>query len=197
LSPSVSRRHFLCISAAGISSLSLRPVFASASEPSSRINPLIGASTSLKLGEGKTYPGSSTPFGLVQLGPDTMTGGDNAPGYSYDHTTIEGFSFTRMSGVGWYGDFGNLLMMPSTGAFKAASGRLAHMDEGWRSPFSHLSEKAEAGYYSVDLDRYEIRAELTAAPHAGILRFTFPKAETSRIQIDLRAALEGLRLANM
>jgi hypothetical protein len=34
LSPSVSRRHFLCISAAGISSLSLRPVFASAPEPS-------------------------------------------------------------------------------------------------------------------------------------------------------------------
>ena len=30
------------------------------------VNPLIGASTSQKLGEGKTFPGPTTPFGLVQ-----------------------------------------------------------------------------------------------------------------------------------
>jgi predicted alpha-1,2-mannosidase len=196
LSPSVSRRRFLSASAAGIASLSLKPAFAAAAPSSGwassrRINPLIGASTSQKLGEGKTYPGPSTPFGLIQLGPDTITGGDNAPGYSYDHTTIEGFSFMRMSGVGWYGDFGNLLTMPSKGEFKAASGRVTHLDEGWRSPFSHTSEKAEAGYYAVTLDRYEILAELTAAPHAGILRFTFPKAEDSRIQIDLARRIAG------
>lgn len=166
-------------------------MFAAGPKAADWINPLIGASTSQKLGEGKTYPGPSTPFGLVQLGPDTMTGGDNAPGYSYDHTTIEGFSFTRMSGVGWYGDFGNLQIMPSTGPFKAASGRLERIDEGWRSPFRHGFETVEAGYYSVDLDRYGIHVELTAAPHAGILRFTFPQSDTARIQIDLARRIGG------
>ncbi len=195
MNKTLSRRRFLRASSLAAASLSLRPVFAAAqekaSEPADSINPLIGASTSTKLGEGKTYPGPCTPFGMVQLGPDTWTGGDNAPGYSYDHTTIEGFSFTRMSGVGWYGDFGNLLIMPSTGAFQAAGGRLEHIDEGWRSPFRHETEKAECGFYSVWLDRYKIRAEMTASPHAGILRFTFPAAEQARIQMDLARRIGG------
>src|SRR6266850_1544960 len=74
------------------------------------INPIIGASTSSQLGEGKTFPGPATPFGLVQLSPDTITGGDNGPGYSWEHKTIEGFSLTHMSGIGWYGDLGNFLV---------------------------------------------------------------------------------------
>ena len=75
-------------------------LFGEARLPVDYVDPLIGASTSQKLGEGKAFPSATTPFGLVQLSPDTMTGGDNAPGYSYDHTAIEGFSFTQMSGVG-------------------------------------------------------------------------------------------------
>jgi putative alpha-1,2-mannosidase len=73
------------------------------------INPIIGASTSDLLGAGKTFPGSTTPFGMVQLSPDTITEGlkrpgsafegDIGPGYSYEHSTIEGFSFMHMSGV--------------------------------------------------------------------------------------------------
>ena len=50
------------------------------------VNPMVGASTSTKAGRsahglGKTFPGTATPFGLVQLSPDTKTGGDNGPGY--------------------------------------------------------------------------------------------------------------------
>ena len=63
-------------------------------------------------GLGKTFPGACTPFGMVQISPDTITGGDNGPGYSYHHKTIEGFSMTHMSGIGWYGDLGNFLVMP-------------------------------------------------------------------------------------
>ena len=44
-------------------------------------------------GGGKTYPGAALPFGMVQLSPDTVTGGDNGAGYSYGHPTIEGFSW--------------------------------------------------------------------------------------------------------
>ena len=134
----VSRRNFVIGSAAGAASFSLKPAFGATkvSSPGNAaqwIHPVIGASTSEKLGEGKTFPGPAAPFGMVQLGPDTHTGGDNAPGYSYEHTTIEGFSFTRMSGVGWYGDFGNLLTMPTVGPFEAACGREDHAGEGWRS----------------------------------------------------------------
>ena len=165
------------------------------------INPLIGASTSALLGEGKTFPGAATPFGMVQLGPDTITGGlkgpghayegDNAPGYSYEDTTIEGFSFTHMSGVGWYGDFGNLQVMPTTGAMKLDSGRINHIGEGWRSTYSHANERAEANYYAVMLEKYGIRAELTASPRAGMLRFNYPKNETARIQLNLARRIGG------
>src|SRR5580704_19288155 len=122
----MNRRRFAGLSVAAAASVWARPALGENREAAEFVNPLIGASTSQKLGEGKTFPGATTPFGLVQLGPDTLTGGDNAPGYSYEHTTIEGFSYTRMSGVGWYGDFGNLMTMPMVGEFKAACGRPDH-----------------------------------------------------------------------
>jgi len=154
------------------------------------INPMIGASTSTEYGEGKTFPGAATPFGLVQLSPDTITGGDNGPGYSWEHKSIEGFSFTHLSGVGWYGDFGNFQVMPTAGPLKTERGR-SGAEDGFRSRFHHETEVAKAGYYAVTLDDYKIRAEMTAAPRAGILRFTFPQAEQSRIQIDLARRVGG------
>jgi len=86
------------------------------------INPIIGATTDQAQGEGKTFPGAATPLGLVQLSPDTITGGDNGSGYSYTHSSIQGFSFTHMSGVGWYGDLGNFEVMPTCGDLKTSSG---------------------------------------------------------------------------
>jgi predicted alpha-1,2-mannosidase len=154
------------------------------------INPLIGASTDDQRNPGKTFPGAATPFGLVQLSPDTITGGDNGSGYSYEHTSIEGFSFTHMSGVGWYGDLGNFLVMPTTGPLKTERGTNGRQD-GYRSRFRHETETAQAGYYAVTLDDYKIRVEATAAPRAGILRFTFPKSDCSRIQIDLARRIGG------
>ena len=154
------------------------------------VNPMIGASTSVEYGEGKTFPGAATPFGLVQLSPDTITGGDNGSGYSYEHKSIEGFSFTHMSGIGWYGDLGNFLVMPTTGPLKTERG-VNGSEDGYRSRFQHDTEVAQAGYYAVTLEDYHVRAEATAAPHAGILRFTFPKSDQSRIQIDLARRIGG------
>ena len=154
------------------------------------INPFVGASTSVDYGEGKTFPGAATPFGLVQLSPDTITGGDNGPGYSYEHKTIEGFSFTHMSGIGWYGDLGNFLVMPTLGPLKTERGVNGGGD-GYRSKFTHDGEIAKAGYYAVTLTDNDIRAEATAAPHAGILRFTFPQNKQSRVQIDLARRIGG------
>lgn len=164
--------------------------------PASYVNPFIGASTStgkagVYHGLGKTFPGAATPYGLVQVSPNTITGGDNGSGYSYEHTTIEGFAFTQMSGIGWYGDLGNFLVMPTTGPLKTSRGKEENPGVGYRSRYAKDQEKASAGYYSCLLTDYNVRAEMTAAPHSGMLRFTFPENKQSRIQIDLARRVGG------
>lgn len=164
--------------------------------PTDFVNPFIGASTSTSAagvyhGLGKTFPGATTPYGMVQVSPNTITGGDNAPGYSYEHKTIEGFAFTQMSGVGWFGDFGNFLVMPTTGKLKKIAGREDGSITGYRSRYDKATETAQAGYYSAELTDYGILAECSATPRCGILRFTFPENEQSRIQIDLARRAGG------
>lgn len=164
--------------------------------PAEYVNPMIGASTSvgdagIYHGLGKTFPGADTPYGMVQVSPNTITGGDNGSGYSDEHTSIEGFAFTQMSGVGWYGDLGNFLVMPTTGKLKTISGSLEHPENGYRSRYDKDSEVATAGYYKALLSDYNITAEATAAPHSGMLRFTFPQSDTARIQIDLARRVGG------
>ena len=131
--------------------------------PASYVNPFIGASTNVDAagayhGLGKTFPGAATPFGMVQVSPQTITGGDNGSGYSSEHKTIEGFSMTQMSGVGWNGDLGNFLVMPTTGRMFTSSGKDGGI-KGWRSHYDKTSETARAGYYSVQLTDYNIKVE--------------------------------------
>ena len=167
-----------------------------AHNPARYVNPFIGASTNVEdagayHGLGKTFPGATTPYGMVQVSPNTITGGDNAPGYSYEHKTIEGFALTQMSGVGWFGEFGNFLVMPTTGTFTPIAGKEDGLIEGYRSRYDKSTEKAEAGYYSVNLTDYDIQVETSATPRCGILHFTFPENECSRIQVDLARRIGG------
>ena len=158
------------------------------------VNPFIGASTNTASsyhGLGKTFPGAATPFGMTQVSPNTITGGDNGSGYSYEHTSIEGFAFTQMSGVGWYGDLGNFLVMPTTGSLKTIAGKQDNTEGGYRSKYSKESETAKAGYYSVLLTDYNIKTEASATPRGGILKFTYPENKQSRIQIDLARRVGG------
>lgn len=183
----------LCLAITGCGSSNVK---AKKDEPSSYVNPFIGASTSVGAagvyhGLGKTFPGATTPYGMVQVNPNTITGGDNSPGYSYEHKTIEGFAFTQMSGVGWFGDLGNFLVMPTTGELKTIAGKEDGSIGGYRSLYNKGTEVAKAGYYSVELTDYNIKVEATAAPHSGILRFTFPENKQSRIQIDLARRVGG------
>lgn len=161
-------------------------------------NPMMGAVANEVKGHGggKTYPGAVLPFGMVQLSPDTITGGDNGAGYSYGHPTIEGFSFVHMSGIGWYGDFGNLQTMPISGPRRYFSGTNEFAkkpigEAGWASRFDHERETAHPGYYSVELTDYDILAEAVAARHTGALRFTFRRGGESHIVIDLFRRIGG------
>lgn len=165
--------------------------------PTDYVNPFIGASTNVDAagayhGLGKTFPGATTPWGMVQVSPNTITGGDNGSGYSYEHTTIEGFAFTQMSGVGWFGDLGNFLVMPTTGPLKLVAGKENNDSiDGYRSTYDKATETARAGYYAVKLDDYQIQTECSATPHCGILRFTYPANPLSRIQVDLARRVGG------
>ncbi len=181
-----------------LASLSVSGIGASvhAQRPVDYVNPFIGASTNTETarahhGLGKTFPGAAWPFGMVQVSPNTVTGGDNGSGYSYEHTSIEGFAFTQMSGVGWYGDLGNLLITPTVGELRTSAGRADDTASGYRSGYDKRSETASAGYYSVRLTDYDVLAEATVTLHAGALRFTFPESSQSRIQIDLARRVGG------
>ena len=172
------------------------------------VDPTIGTVGSVPSGSahggGKTHPGACFPFGMVQLSPDTVTGGDNGTGYNYRHNTIEGFSFNHMSGIGWYGDLGNLQIMPivGEGAFRSGSNREVPFagGAGWKSAFDHKNELARPGYYRVLLDRYAIRCEATVGCHTGQLRFIYPQADDCGLifnfsrRIAGRAAVQEIRM---
>lgn len=163
-------------------------------DPIQYIDPMIGATSQSPDHRptcGRTFPGAATPFGMLQVSPDTFTGLDNAAGYSDHHNSMEGFSWMHLSGIGAAGEFGNFLVMPSTGKFFPNKGKLEDPDGGFRSRYSHETEVASAGYYAVTLDDYDVRAELTTKPRAGLMRFTFPESDTSRIQIDFSRRMGG------
>ena len=149
------------------------------------VNPMIGTS-----GHGHTFPGATVPFGMVQLSPDTYNQGwDWCSGYHYSDNSIMGFSHTHISGSG-RGELLDVLMMPTTGAVQFEPGTKENPDSGYRSRFSHQSEIAKAGYYSVMLDDYQIKAELTATKRAGFHRYTFGKDETANLIIDMAHSIK-------
>ena len=141
------------------------------------VNPFIGTD-----GTGNTYPGAMTPFGMVQLSPDIgIPGWDRISGYFYPDSIITGFSHTHLSGTG-AGDLYDVLIMPTNSRFNQRIEANNHLPFSY---FSHQHETATAGYYSVDLLSYGIKAELTATPRVGVQRYTFPKDKQSKITVDL------------
>ena len=147
------------------------------------VNPFVGTG-----GHGHTFPGAASPFGMVQLSPDTRIDDswDGCGGYHYDDSFIYGFSHTHLSGTG-VSDYGDVLMMPTGGPRSIMP---SFNPKNYRSNYNHSSEVAEAGYYSVYLPAYEIKAELTVTPHVGIHRYTyyqsFDKSKfTAKVLIDL------------
>ena len=145
------------------------------------VDPFIGTA-----GHGHTFPGATTPFGMVQLSPDTGTEGwDWCSGYHRSDHSIMGFSHTHLSGTG-ASDYGDILFMPFTGQAFTRPGSKEDPDEGYRSRFAHDREEAQAGYYSVYLDDTDILVELTAAPRTGVQRYYFLPDREARIIVDLR-----------
>ena len=148
------------------------------------VNPFVGTD-----GYGNVYPGAQIPFGGIQISPDTNHRFyDAASGYKYNHTSLMGFSLTHLSGTG-IPDLGDFLFMPGTGEAKLTPGTPENPDEGYRSRYSHEREQATPNYYTVRLDDYGVKAEMTSGLRSGMFRFTYPKAEKAFILIDLNHTL--------
>ncbi len=119
------------------------------------IDPFIGTG-----GHGHTHPAATTPFGMVQLGPDTRKEGwDGCSGYHYTDSTLYGFSHTHLSGTG-VSDYSDILIRPLTGPEDLAE----------TVGFDKASEVAEAGYYAVTLDN-GIPCAFTASDRVGLHRY--------------------------
>lgn len=142
------------------------------------VNPFVGTG-----GHGHTFPGATTPFAMVQLSPDTRIDGswDGCSGYHYSDSIIYGFSHTHLSGTGC-SDYGDIAFMP-TFVSKA-------IEPIWKldklsASFSHKSEKAIPGYYSVKLDN-GVFVELTATTRVGFQKYTYAQNGYAWITLDLK-----------
>ncbi|WMI65166.1 GH92 family glycosyl hydrolase [Aestuariibaculum sp. YM273] len=153
-------------------------------QPADYVNPFIGTSN-----YGATYPGPIAPRGMASVSPFNVAGPQNplekdsqwlSNPYVNENKFLTGFSHVNLSGVGCP-DLGVLLLMPTTGDLKTN-----HLEYGT----TYKNEVAKAGYYSVDLDKYNTKVELTASEHVGVSRISFPKGE-SNLLLNL-----GLGLTN-
>ena len=161
-------------------SLALLPLAAATQSKSvlDLVNPFIGTG-----GHGHTFPGATTPFGMMQLSPDTrLEGWDGCSGYHFSDDHIYGFSHTHLSGTG-VSDYGDLLLMPFSGINQFNNG--ADGQDGYVSKFDKSKEKASPGYYQTILLKDSIIAQLTTSPRAGMHLYTFPKGKDKKLILDL------------
>lgn len=144
-----------------------------AGEISKYVNPFIGTGAIDGGLSGNNYPGATSPFGMIQLSPDTSEAPNwgDASGYDYNRNTIFGFSHTRLSGTG-ASDLIDITLMPTS------SGRTS-------SAFTHDEEKARPGYYQVMLKDENINAELTTTQRNGIHRYQYPAGKDAEIILDM------------
>jgi len=155
-----------------------------AQQPAEFVNPLIGTSN-----YGATFPGPIAPRGMASISPFNVAGPQNplekdsqwlSNPYVNENTFLTGFSQVNLSGVGCP-DLGVIMLMPTTGAIETN-----HLKYG----STYSKEVAKTAYYSVDLDKYNVKGEFTASKRVGVSRFTFPKGQ-SNILLNL-----GLGLTN-
>jgi predicted alpha-1,2-mannosidase len=130
------------------------------------------------------YTPGAAPFGMAKPAPSTNGSygnvhGWDATGYDFRHTSIEGFAnFHEFQ-------LGGLLFAASTGPIQTIPGKMEDPDGGYRSRFDHKDEISTAGYYSVLLKDYNIKAELTATKRVAFHRYTFPATTDAHILFDI------------
>ena len=160
---------------------------ATAEDPASLVDPLVGTSGNGFDGATDTFPGADAPFGMVQWSPDTPSkpaGG----GYNYGDSAITGFSLTHVSGPGCSA-FGDVGILPTIGAVTdpaAAS-----------QPFSHASEVASPGYYEIMVGMPSVRVRLATSTRAGVGSFAFPATPQANLLVNASSNQAGVSDADV
>ena len=171
----VAATFILALAAASCSSLHVDDSL------SDLVDPLIGSG-----GHGHVFVGADVPFGMVQVGPTSVTEGwDWCSGYHESDSTVIGFSHTHLSGTGC-GDLLDVTVMPVTGHdLVYARGRVDSIGSGLWSYADRGREVVRPGYYSVPLTRYDILAEMTSTSRVGMHRYSFPDSRENAVVFDL------------
>jgi predicted alpha-1,2-mannosidase len=152
------------------------------------VNPLIGTAKSTTISamahgggsenNAQVQPNVTVPFGMTNWTPQTQnTELKCLASYYYKDTVITGFRGSHWLSGSCTQEYGSFSVMP-------VSGKLICNPNNRGSKFSHNNETARADYYKVNLEDYDITAELSANIRSGILRFTFNKEGEAHIVIN-------------
>lgn len=125
------------------------------------------------------------PFGMAKPAPSTNGSlgnkwGWEATGYDYRDNSIEGFPCLHEFQIG------GIVLMPVSGELVTVPGLPSDtVKTGYRSKFNRENEVATAGFYSVILDDYNIKAELTATKRVAFQRYTFQEGDSNHILFNI------------
>lgn len=128
--------------------------------------------------KGQTMPAVGIPNGMTNWVPQTVAGEKkcNSP-YYYYHKEIQGFRASHWLNGSCTQDYGSVTIMPVSGTLEIDPKKRA-------SEFSHDKEIATPYHYSVSLDSYDIRADITGLSRSGMMRFNFQKEEDHYIIVE-------------
>jgi predicted alpha-1,2-mannosidase len=125
------------------------------------------------------FSSACRPFGMVNLSPDNQIDGAWGSGYRYNTDTIKGFSHIHA----W--QLSGLSVMPVIVSAENSN----NIFTDFYSKFSHQTEIIAPGYHCVELDRYQIKAELTSTKRVGFHRYFFPEKNPAAILFNLNTML--------
>lgn len=143
------------------------------------VNTLQGTDSNPGLSHGGTLPLVGAPWPMLQWAPQTEAGDFwEGGGWWFQSTApeINGFRATRQPSP-WIGDYGQFSVMPATGEL-----HVARKDR--KSPYDINASTFKPDYCRIDLQRYDISAELTAAERCAVMRFTYHSGNIGRLIID-------------
>ncbi|HWZ00858.1 MAG TPA: GH92 family glycosyl hydrolase [Edaphobacter sp.] len=166
-----------CLPAALFTICALSPQRASAVIDAYRlVDPRIGTAN-----DGQTYPVVGMPFGMTGWTPETQpTEGKCLSPYYDKDPKLTGFRGSHWLSGSCTQDYGSVTVMPTVGVLKISPLARASL-------FRHATEVMSPAYYSVMLDDYRTRVEMTGTMRSGMLRITFPADEAANLLVEPNA----------
>ncbi len=146
--------------------------------PSTTISNMKHGSEHVNYANAQVIPAVTMPFGMTNWTPQTRETEKkcNAPFY-YTDPYVQGFRASHWLSGSCAQDYGSFTIMPVTGELKCSpSVRGSHFDQN--------SQITTPAYYAVELENYQVKAEMTATTRSAIFRFTFENSDSAFILVD-------------